>query len=159
MRRVRKRVGREIPVVVTLDYHANVRPSLLAEIGGLVGYRTYPHVDMAEAGAKAARLLFDILSGRVRPRMHWLPIPLLAPPQRATTDLPPIQEVMGALDHELASDGILSSSFFCVQPWLDIPEVASSLVVVARSANDAIPTKMRSVARQLWDRRKELHMD
>ncbi|QGZ65616.1 M81 family metallopeptidase [Paraburkholderia acidisoli] len=55
--RVRRAVGPAIPVVASLDLHANVTERMLANADALVAYRTYPHVDMAETGARAAALL------------------------------------------------------------------------------------------------------
>jgi len=57
LRRLRERLGPDVPIVASLDLHANVSPDMVALSDGLVGYRTYPHVDMAETGARAARLL------------------------------------------------------------------------------------------------------
>jgi len=154
VRQIREKIGRDIPIVATLDFHANVRPSLVSEVRGLVGYRTYPHVDMAETGRKAARLLHEILVRNLHPHVYWLPIPLLAPPQSATTEGPPVKELIQQLDREFAPGEFLSSSFFCVQPWLDIEEVSSSLVVVASSEDPRVPLKMRRLAQRLWDQRR-----
>jgi microcystin degradation protein MlrC len=159
VRRIREKIGRDIPVVVTLDFHANVRPSLVNEVQALVGYRTYPHVDMAETGRKAARLLHQILVRNLHPYMYWLPIPLLAPPQSATTENAPIKEVIQQLDRDFAAGDFLSSSFFCVQPWLDIGEVSSSLVVVASSADPRVPLKMRRLAQWLWNQRAQFEVE
>jgi microcystin degradation protein MlrC len=159
VKRVRKSIGPKIPIVITLDLHANVRPVLLEEIQGLVGFRTYPHVDMAQTGQKAARLLYEVVTHRLRPRLYWVSIPLLAPPQSATTDRTPVKDILERLDHELPSDIILCSSFFCVQPWLDMKEVSSSLVVVARSENAEVPATLRNIAGELWDRRSEFQVE
>jgi len=158
VRRVRAKLGPEIPVVLTLDLHANVRPSLLSEIQGLVGYRTYPHVDMAETGKKAARMLHQILVEDVHPSIYWLPIPLLSPAQSATTDRPPIRDILDQLDRQFPPSSTLGSSFFCVQPWLDVDGVASSLLVVTPAADPAVPPKMQVIAQMLWDRRAEFDM-
>ena len=64
--RVRKVVGDRIPVVASLDLHANVTRAMIALADGLVAYRTYPHVDMAETGQRAAQLLLATLK-RGRP--------------------------------------------------------------------------------------------
>jgi len=158
-RRVRAKLGPDIPIVITLDLHANVRPSLLAGIEGLVGYRTYPHIDMAEAGRKAARLLHRILVEGLHPRSYWLPIPMLSPPQSATTDQPPVMDVIEELDHGFPAIGTLAASFFCVQPWLDIDQVASSLVVVTPGPDPSVPSKMRAIAQTLWDRRSQVEVN
>ena len=85
VKRVRQSIGSEIPIVITLDLHANVTPSLVREVQGIVGYRTYPHVDMGETGERAATLLYEIVTHRLRPCLYWLSIPLLGstpkPPQ------------------------------------------------------------------------------
>jgi microcystin degradation protein MlrC len=63
LRRVRELVGPAVPIVASLDYHANVSPQMAQRATALVSYRTYPHVDMAECGARAMRLLHDLLRG------------------------------------------------------------------------------------------------
>lgn len=64
--RVRSLVGARVPIVASLDLHANVTRAMLDLADGLVAYRSYPHVDMAETGGRAARLLDAILK-RGRP--------------------------------------------------------------------------------------------
>ncbi len=61
LRRIRAVVGDAIPIVASLDYHANLTPQMARLATALVGYRTYPHIDMAATGAKAARLLDKLL--------------------------------------------------------------------------------------------------
>ena len=66
MRRIRAVIGEEMPLVASLDYHANIIPEIVAYPSAMVGYRTYPHVDMAEQAARAAMLLARLLP-RVAP--------------------------------------------------------------------------------------------
>src|SRR5262249_62255062 len=56
MRRVRTVIGQRIPLVASLDYHTNMTPEMVRHASAMVGYRTYPHIDMAETGGRAARL-------------------------------------------------------------------------------------------------------
>src|SRR6201999_3168157 len=53
--RVRKLIGPDVPLVVSLDLHANVTPQMIDESDALIAYRKYPHTDMAETGALAAK--------------------------------------------------------------------------------------------------------
>jgi len=62
--RVRRTVGASVPVVASLDLHANVTQRMLECADALIAYRTYPHVDMAETGARAAFLLGQRLESR-----------------------------------------------------------------------------------------------
>src|SRR6185503_16462884 len=67
LRRVRAAVGPGIPIVASLDLHANVTHAMIERADALVAYRTYPHVDMAETGARAARVLHQMLGSGKRP--------------------------------------------------------------------------------------------
>lgn len=61
LRRVREAVGPRVPVAASLDLHANVTRAMVEHADAMVAYRTYPHVDMADTGARAARLLEQTL--------------------------------------------------------------------------------------------------
>jgi microcystin degradation protein MlrC len=61
LRRVRAAVGPRVPVAASLDLHANVTRAMMENADALAAYRTYPHIDMADAGARAARLLEQML--------------------------------------------------------------------------------------------------
>lgn len=65
--RLRGMIGFEVPIVVSLDLHVNITEAMVHFADALIAYRTYPHVDMAETGARAARHLDMILKGE-RPR-------------------------------------------------------------------------------------------
>ena len=67
LRRIRALVGERVPIVASLDLHANVTRQMFALADALVIYRTYPHVDMAETGARAAGLLNHMLASGRRP--------------------------------------------------------------------------------------------
>ena len=59
--RVRQVIGKDLPLVVSLDLHANVTPEMIAHADALIAYRTYPHVDMADTGRAAAQHLALLL--------------------------------------------------------------------------------------------------
>jgi microcystin degradation protein MlrC len=63
LRRLRGIIGRKMPLVASLDLHANVTEAMVEHASALIAYRTYPHVDMAETGGRAAQHLDDLLSG------------------------------------------------------------------------------------------------
>jgi microcystin degradation protein MlrC len=68
LRRVREVVGKRVPMVASLDLHANVTRAMVERADALVAYRTYPHVDMADTGARAARVLDQMLRTGRRPQ-------------------------------------------------------------------------------------------
>jgi microcystin degradation protein MlrC len=61
LRRVREVTGPRVPIVASLDFHANVTRAMFERADALAAYRTYPHLDMADTGARAARLLDRML--------------------------------------------------------------------------------------------------
>lgn len=79
LRRVREIVGERVPVVASLDLHANVSETMLRCADHLVAYRTYPHVDMARTGAEVLRLLDIRLARGSKPCVAWRRGPFLIP--------------------------------------------------------------------------------
>jgi microcystin degradation protein MlrC len=79
LERIRLTVGAAIPVVATLDLHANVTQRMLKYADALVAYRTYPHVDMAQTGERAARILDELLADRLPLKRVARRIPFLIP--------------------------------------------------------------------------------
>jgi microcystin degradation protein MlrC len=66
--RLRKRLGPEAPVVVTLDLHANVTQRMADNANALIAYRTYPHIDYYERAWQGAELLERAMRGEIRPK-------------------------------------------------------------------------------------------
>src|SRR5204863_5291119 len=64
LRRIRGLVGEQIPIVTSLDYHTILTPEMVRHASAMIGYRTYPHIDMAATGGRAALLLDRLLSER-----------------------------------------------------------------------------------------------
>ncbi len=71
LRRVREAVGPRVPVAASLDLHCNFTRAMFERADAFVAYRTYPHVDMAETGARAARLLDAMLRTGMRLHGAW----------------------------------------------------------------------------------------
>jgi microcystin degradation protein MlrC len=77
LRRVREALGPRVPVAVSLDLHCNFTHAMFEQADAFVAYRTYPHVDMAETGARAAQLLDRMLRGGARLAGAWRSIDYL----------------------------------------------------------------------------------
>jgi microcystin degradation protein MlrC len=105
--RVRSSVGTKTPIVVSLDLHANLSDEMFGITDAMVAYRTYPHVDMAETGRRAAELLTRIFNGE---QLHceWRRIPFLIPINTGCTFLEPARELYRSLDQPLVGDAVLS---------------------------------------------------
>jgi microcystin degradation protein MlrC len=145
---VRSLIGPTVPLVVTMDLHANVTRRCVEHADAIVGFRTSPHVDLRETGQRAAHLLLQAAMGEVRPVMAFAKIPMVVPASMHMHDVPgPFQRLM---NETVAAEGgrVLAASMFAVQPWLDIREMGFATVVVA----DANATLAQQVACELADR-------
>lgn len=120
--RVRALVGPGLPVVASLDLHANVTAQMLREADALAAFRTYPHVDMAVTGEHAARLL----AARVAAGGKWVRaerrLPFLIPINGMCTMLQPSQGVYQELERLEQTPGVSSISFAPGFPAADFPE-------------------------------------
>ncbi len=119
LRRVRALVGPDVPVVASLDYHANVSTLMTRAASALVSYRTYPHVDMAECGAQAARLLQDLLE-RPRPAFALEQLDFLMPLTSQSTLVEPMSSLMDRA-RRLQQAPLLS---VCLMPGFPAADVA-----------------------------------
>lgn len=72
---IRDIVGTDIPIVVTLDAHANFSAQMHSYADVFVGYDTYPHVDMYQRGYEACLLLHDIIEGKIKPVTKYRRLP------------------------------------------------------------------------------------
>ncbi|MEZ5667638.1 MAG: M81 family metallopeptidase [Alphaproteobacteria bacterium] len=148
--RVRAALPAGTPIGVSLDLHGLITPRMLQPHTHLIGYKTYPHLDMAETGAKCARILLDTLRGRVAPRMALARRPMIVNPIAATTDAPALRQVRGLAD---AQPGMLDVSIFTVQPWLDVPDLGCSVLACADGDAAQARAVAERVADALWDAR------
>ncbi|MFM2343276.1 MAG: hypothetical protein RLZZ592_2929 [Pseudomonadota bacterium] len=107
LRRVRTRIGPDRPLVASLDLHANVSDLMLAAADALIAYRAYPHVDMAEAGGRAADALARRLTAGQREPMSSLRVPFLIPLSTQCTLFEPARGVYAELARLEAQHGVL----------------------------------------------------
>ena len=128
-RRVRAVVGPEVPVVAALDLHGNISAEFVELVDALVGFRTYPHVDMAETGQRAAEILHELMQGqrlaKAYRRMDYLvPIPFQC------TDIAP-GDALYARIAELEQGNVRSASLFMGFPATDIADCGPAAMAFA----------------------------
>ncbi len=119
LRRVRRAVGPAMPIVASLDFHANISPAMVATADALPCYRSYPHVDMAETGARAAAILHRLLMRPVKTRVHRA-LPFLMPLTSQCTLVEPLASLM-VLAAQLQREQLAS---LCLAPGFPLADVA-----------------------------------
>ncbi len=147
-------IAPELPIAISLDLHANMTDEIVDNCTVLVGYKTYPHLDMYQAGEHAGRLLVRTLAGEVNPVMVWDSRPILAQTLRMGHE----DEPMGPL-LEMArlqeSRGMLASSVFGGFPLADIWHAGLSVVTIADGDRTAAEDARDEILDAAWAERAE----
>src|SRR5579883_601831 len=158
LERVRRIVGPHIPIVVSLDLHANVTKRMVSNVNGLVGYRTYPHIDMFETGERAADLLFTLIRDGLHPAVGICKVPMVVPPENAQTTDGPAGDLMAEVIRLERAPHILSASLFVVQPWLDVAEMGCTVLVATDGDGALAQRRADGLGEHLWNRRHEFQV-
>jgi microcystin degradation protein MlrC len=143
--RLRRLAGPNLPIVASLDLHANVTVRMLAMADAMVSYRTYPHVDMAATGELAAQLLRRRLAAGRKEPLHSRTLPFLIPLNSQSTWMEPARshyELLKALDRQHGS--MLS---FCMGfPAADFAECGARVWGYGAQAQTAVEALYAAVA-------------
>ena len=136
LRRVREVVGPGVPVVASLDLHANVTRLMVEQSDALAIYRTYPHVDMAETGGRAAALLDAMLAKGRRPAKAFRQFDYLTGIPSQCTFIEPCQGLYARIA-DIERRHRASVDFAPGFPMADFPECGMSVVAYADDAASA----------------------
>ena len=147
-------VGAETPIVATTDLHGNHTVLRVEQADAIIGFDTYPHIDMAERGREAAELIVKTIRGEVRPVGAIHQLPLLWSTQCQVTAHPPMNEVISRL-HDLESrPGILAATVATGFPWSDVPDVGASVIAVADGDRALAQSTADEFAGWIWEHRQ-----
>jgi microcystin degradation protein MlrC len=152
---LRARLGPRVPIIGTLDPHANLSPRMTAACNALVAYRTNPHLDQKQRGRDAAALLVQTLRGEVRPTMAAAFPPLAINIECQLTSEPPCLPLYQLADEMLRRPGVLSDSILLGFPYADVAEMGSSVLVVTNDDVVLARDLANELASHLWQRRHE----
>src|SRR6202021_2174410 len=134
--RVRRVIGNDLPLVVSLDLHANVTPRMVEHADALIAYRSYPHVDMADTGRAAADHLAMLLRTRRRLAKAFRQLPFLIPISWQCTSDQPCKSIYQRLAaHQ--SDAVPTLSFAPGFPAADFFDGGPSVFPYGRTQADA----------------------
>jgi microcystin degradation protein MlrC len=149
-----RRLAPDLPIAISLDLHANMTDAIIDNCTVAVGYKTYPHLDMYDAGRHAGGLLVRALDGEIDPVMVWGNRPILAQTLRMGHD----DEPMGPLietARRFESQGLLAVSVFGGFPLADIWHAGLSVVAIADGDRDAAEWARDELLDAAWVERAE----
>jgi microcystin degradation protein MlrC len=130
LRRIRACVGPQMPIAISLDYHANVTPDMTGYVDAISGYLTYPHVDRPETGVRAARAMRHLLKHGRTPGRALRKMPFLIPLHSQCTMVQPSRGII-ELTQSLEGGDVLTVSYLAGFPPSDIFQCGPSVVVHA----------------------------
>ena len=154
LRRIRE-IAPDLPIAVALDFHTNMSPTMVENATVITGYRTYPHVDTYETGARCGRILLRALRGEITPKMVWGKLPMLTHTLCQSPARQPMKDIMDrAVDAE-ASGKVLDASVFGGFPMADIPHVGLAILIVADGDVSHAIQLRDDLLKMAWKRRAD----
>jgi len=154
LRRIRM-IAPRLPIAVGLDFHAHMTAPMIEHATVVSGYRTYPHVDMAETAERAGRTLLRALDGEVRPLMVWGTRPMMTSTLVHTPSRLPMKEIMDLAIAAETRGTVLNASVFGGFPHADIPHISCSAVMVCDGQVDAGRALLDRLLDMAWAKRKD----
>lgn len=153
LRRLREIVGPKLPIAITLDLHANVTQAMCDHANIIVSYKTYPHIDMREAGRHAGQVLHRAMKGEIHPRTIRAHRPMLDEANGGRTDIGPM---IGRFEQARAYEkkpGVYAVSINAGFGNADIKEVGPTVLVTAEGDMKTHQAFAEGIADDIWAKR------
>lgn len=157
--RVREVVGPDVPIVVTLDLHANVSERLVRTADAVLTYETYPHLDKAATGRRGLAILRRAMAGDVDPVTRRERVPTIVFQPTARTDEGPMAELQALAREAETRDGVLKASVAPGFYHADVPEMGVTTTVVTDGDPELAAAVARELGVALWRRRESFVAD
>jgi microcystin degradation protein MlrC len=154
--RTRAIVGPDVPVVMTLDLHANISRQMADCTQAIVVYRTNPHMDARERAVEACDILVRTIRGEIRPVSALEMPPMVISILRQDTREEPMRGVMADVEEAATLPRIIHTSMAEGYPWADVAEMGAAFYAVADGDLAAAQAAARWMAERAWASRAAL---
>ena len=152
---IRERVGARVPIAAALDLHANNTYTLGRMANIVYGYRTAPHIDIAETRIRTAKLLIRALEENEEPWTEIIRLPFMMPGEDMMTESGFGKEVVERLPELEKAPGVWCASYFAGMPWVDCAQGGSSIVISGVGDKRPGLEAAKKFGQEIWERRKE----
>jgi microcystin degradation protein MlrC len=150
-----RNISPDLPIGVTCDFHCNLTPKMVDNCTALIGYKTYPHVDMYRVGKQLGQIVLDAYDGKCKPIMSHQHPPMLTHTLKQGTDDQPTKSIIRTcLDAEKV-EGVLAATFFGGFSLADTPNTGASTLVVTDADKNLAENTSRKIADLAWQQRDE----
>ncbi|WP_041076499.1 M81 family metallopeptidase [Bacillus sp. OxB-1] len=144
---IRNAVGYDIPILCTLDLHANLTEKMVQEADVLLGVNFYPHTDSYERGMEAIDLAIKMYKKELNPVMHLTKLPLIIP--TSTTNLSPAKDINEICWEWEKETDVVDCTFFHSFPYTDIQHVGVSVLSITNDDPALAAKASEDVANQI----------
>ncbi|MBU2513152.1 M81 family metallopeptidase [bacterium] len=150
-----RRINPTLPIAVTCDFHCNLTQKMVDNCTALIGYKTYPHVDMYQVGKQVGRIVIDSMQGKCSPVMARLQLPLLTHTLKQGTDDYPMKSLIQACKDAEKDNSVLAATLFGGFPLADMPDAGASVIVVTDGDQAKASQISRQIADKTWKSRED----
>ncbi len=155
---VRQMVGPRVPVMATLDFHANITSTMGQYADALIGYDTYPHVDYFERGQEAAQWMAAAVVSGVKPVIGFRAVDMLIGLPKQCTLSGPMAEAFVRIHEIERRPGILGITLSGGFPFADIHDAGASVAVMTKGDLNLAQRTADEIALYLWERRDDFQV-
>jgi len=154
---IRQKVGSKVPIMTTLDLHANMTERMVENATAFFPCDYYPHTDFYEAGVRAARCMWRTVCGEIKPVMKWNKLDLIFPyvPTAGEHFAPLLQKAQAWRDNGTLLDATICHGFFAG----DIYEQGAAVLTVSNADGEKAQHLADELAADVWSARKLLDRD
>jgi len=158
VRRVREAFGPDMPIVVNLDFHANITPGLVELSDVVIVYKENPHVDTYDRGIQAVDIMAKIVRGEVNPTQFLVKPPMVYNIVFQHTFSEPLLPITTASKELEQQSNILAVSVVGGYQYADVPWMGPSVVVVTDDDPDLAEKEANRLSAMLWDSREKTRL-
>ncbi len=159
LRRIRNRIGMDIPIAVTLDPHANVSQQMCQLADIIVSFKTYPHIDMRATGRHAGDILQRTMAGEIHPHTIRVTRPMLEEVNGGRTDIGPMVARMTAAKAYEEREDVFAVSINAGFASADVADVGPTVLVTGQGDFTTHRAFAETLADDIWNSRFEVLND
>ena len=152
---LREKVGPHMPMICTMDPHANLSQEMVDACNASIAYRSNPHLDQRQIGLQAADLMVRTVRGEIRPTQAASFPAMAINIERQTTLEPPCLPMYEVANQMLERPGVLSNSITLGFSFADVPEMGTAFIVVTDDNPDLAQQGVDELADYLWQHREQ----
>ena len=148
--KIKNTLDPKIPIMISLDLHANITKSLQKNTNAIVGYKTCPHTDTYKTGKSVARLMIKYLKKNIDPKIIYKKIPMITQAENHLSDRGIFKKLITRTKKLEKQKDILSVSIFAMQPWIDVNEAGWAITIVSNNNNKKAKKILSDLADEIW---------